>query len=90
MTGISLKLFTTWAELQAVKDGASTMMIAYTADKKPKEAVYEISVALDGCEVTDKEVRISVTTLKNAANELGGLIGTAFGAELDKVFKRFG
>lgn len=34
MTGISLNLFTTWAELQAVKYGASTMMIAYTADKK--------------------------------------------------------
>ncbi|WP_010500645.1 hypothetical protein [Paenibacillus elgii] len=90
MTGIILKLFTTWTELQTVKDGTSTMMIAYTADKKPKEAVYEIMVALDGCEVADKEVRVNVSMIKRDANELGEMVGKAIGAELEKVFKQLG
>ncbi len=88
MTGISLKLFTTWTELQAVKDGTSTMMIAYTADKKPKEAVHEIIVALDGCEVTDKEVRVNVSVIKRDVNELGEMMGKAIGAKLEEVLSK--
>ncbi|MED1801703.1 hypothetical protein [Brevibacillus porteri] len=84
MTGVTLKLATTWSELQAVKDGTSTMMIAYTQDKAPATATFNINVPLDVCEVVGKEVRVNVSRIKETASELGELMGKTFGAELDE------
>ncbi|MCM3143053.1 hypothetical protein [Brevibacillus sp. MER 51] len=87
MTGVNLKLATTWSELQAVKDGTSTMMIAYTKDTAPTAASFDISVPLDVCVVVGKEVRVNFSRIKETASELGELMANTFGAELDRVFK---
>ncbi|TQR29404.1 hypothetical protein [Brevibacillus brevis] len=87
MTGISLQLFTKWSELQAVKDGTSTIMIARIEKHRFLGDDFQINVPLDVCEVVGKEVRVNISQIKQATSELGEMMGKTFGAELDRVLK---
>ncbi|WP_179135827.1 hypothetical protein [Paenibacillus sp. 32352] len=87
MTGVNVRLYTTWNELSAVKDGTSSMLVAYTEPNKPKDATYEITVPLEGCEATAKEVRVNVTTIRRDAAKMAEAMGKAMAEELDKVMK---
>lgn len=85
MTGINMRLYTTWNELLAVKDGTSSMLVAYTDGNKPKDATFEITVPLEGCEVTTKEVRVNLTTISRDAVKIAETMGRAMANQLNKL-----
>ncbi|WP_409346750.1 hypothetical protein [Paenibacillus sp. MBLB4367] len=84
-TGLNITLFVSKEELVNAKAGGSTLI---GSKVKTKEAEYQITAALDACDILDTEVRVNLSLVRNNAEEAGRLIGEAMASELDKVFSK--
>lgn len=87
-TGLSLSLYTTKQELDNAKAGVSTI-VAWTGDKKPENAIYEVNANLEICDVLDTEVRVNVSKAQDELKKVAEIMGTVMGTELEKVLKQF-
>lgn len=88
MNGISLTLYTSKVELDALKAGSTTLI----ASPKPQgDNFFQISVSVDSCDVVGDQVRVNTIALKKAMDDIGNQMGVAIGqaleTELTKVMK---
>jgi len=88
-SGLSLHLYTTKTELDNAKNGVSTI-VAWPKGKQLKEAVFHVSASVEICDVLESgEVRVNVSENDGELEKIAAMMGSAMGAELDKVFKQF-
>jgi hypothetical protein len=84
-TDISISIFTTKAEIDNLKKG-STILLGWIEGYQPEDAIYRISTSLDACEIVDKQVRVNTTVVQQSIKQMGEVIGSEIGKQLQLVF----
>ncbi|MCY9539162.1 hypothetical protein M5X17_26415 [Paenibacillus alvei] len=87
VTGLNMTLFVSRKELTNAKQGGSTMI---ASNIKTKDAVYQVNVPVDACDILDDEVRVNLSMVRKNIEEAGRVMGEAMAAELHKVFAALG